>query len=57
MAGKEEEEKSKVVDKGKGKAVEEPESSKDAAKDKDGKDAKEQQNGILPPGRLLTRTR
>jgi hypothetical protein len=51
MAGKEEEEKPKAVDKGKGKAVDTGDASKDGEKKDDQQDAKAQQNGVLPPGR------
>lgn len=52
MAGKEEEEKSQAAGKGKEKAVDGPEPSQDAEKKDAGKDAKHQQNGIMPPGKL-----
>jgi hypothetical protein len=52
MAGKEEEEKAKPVDKGKEKAVDGEEPKKDGEKKEEGKDAKE--NGVMPPGRRRT---
>jgi hypothetical protein len=51
MAGKEGDEKPKAVDKGKGKAVDGADPSKDGETKEDGKDSK--QNGVLPPGTLL----